>query len=551
MANLDQLVQSIAFGSETPKAASSLGLYLGPDVIYLSETHMSGGKLVVDHMVRIPIPAPADGKSAGATATMNTDFLSDPAKIAGLIRQSMSQLRWKSKNVRVTLSHHLGLLRFFPMPLMERRFLRSAVPLEAKKYIPIPFDMLQHDFQAAKLPPDAAGKQRLGVLIAVTQKKNIANVQGLLTALGLKLTGLEVAPCSVLRLWGAADPQKDAAPYAHVHIDGGAVRIMVVDRGVPVFFREVFLSQDAGLSDLRKIDLSGCLAFVQKQLGLGGVSRLRVSGAIANLNAMADAFGEETGLKTSVQDMPKLLSVKSGDWGGYASLGASAFSLNPETAPLDLAASDRVTDEERQTARDILIAGALAALFFAGAGLLKSATYTYRAQELHQYQRKLDPAVGASLKGMDAAAIDAMLKDMQAQLDQLRAVTAGSRRLKISTVLREIIGAMPDKLWLEHITITNALLGAGSDKNPFDVLLGGHVQDKTVADEQALAFQFKEALIRNPVLGKDFEITISVQKVSTGPEMDDGANQSGLDPKALSEKLEKRTQFELELKMKR
>jgi hypothetical protein len=545
MGSLDQIVEQIAFGSETKKSSGSLGLYLGPDVIYLSETHLSGGKLVVDHMVRIPIPS--EGKNPGATATMNTDFLSDPVKIAGLIRQSMSQLRWKSKNVRVTLSHHLGLLRYFAMPSMDRRFLRSAVPLEAKKYIPIPFDMLAHDFQATRLPPDSTGKQRMGVLIAVTQKKNIANVQGLLAALGLKLTGLEVAPCSVLRLWRSADPQQDASQYAQVHIDGGSVRIMVVDHDVPVFFREVFLSQDVSLGDLRKIDLSGCLAFVQKQLGLGGVTRLRVSGNLADLSGMAEAFAAETGLKATIQDMPKLLSVKSGDWGGYASLGASAFSLSPESSPLDLAASDRVTHEERQTARDILIAAALAAVFFMGAGLIKSASYTYRAQELHQYQHKLDPDVAISLQGMDPNSLDALLKDMQTQLDQLRAVTAGSRHLKISAVLKEIIEAMPDKLWLEHLSITNALMGANTQ--PFDVLLGGHVQDKTVADEQSLAFQFKEALIRNPRLGKDFEITLSVQKMSSGPDNDE--NPQGLDPKALSEKLEKRTQFQLELKAKR
>ncbi|HEX4046770.1 MAG TPA: pilus assembly protein PilM, partial [Elusimicrobiota bacterium] len=286
MSKLDALVEQLAFGADPAKGGSCLGLYLSPEVVYLSETHSAAGKLVVDHMVRIPIPV--ESKAAGATATMNTDFLADPAKIGGMIRQSMSQLRWNSKNVRVTLSHHLGLLRYFAMPGMDRRFLRSAVPLEAKKYIPIPFDVLAHDFSAAPLPSDATGKQRLGILIAVTQKKNIANVQGLLASLGLTLVGLEVAPCSVLRLWQTADPQKDGSAYAHVHIDGGSVRIMVVDHGVPVFFREVFLGADAGAADMRKIDLSGCLAFVQKQLGLATVSRLHVSGNLAGLPALAE-----------------------------------------------------------------------------------------------------------------------------------------------------------------------------------------------------------------------------------------------------------------------
>jgi type IV pilus assembly PilM-like protein len=514
---------------------------LGPDVVYLSETHVSDGKLVVDHMVRIPIPA--DGKGAGGTATMNTDFLADPTKIAGLIRQSMSQLRWNTKNVRVTLSHHLGLLRYFAMPAMERRFLRSAVPLEAKKYIPIPFDLLAYDYAAAPLPPtDAGGKKRTGILIAVTQKKNIEHVQGLLALLKLNLVGLEVAPCSVLRLWQAADPQKDSSAYAHVHIDGGNVRIMVIDRNVPVFFREVFLGEDASLSDMRKIDLSGCLSFVQKQLGLGGVSRLHVSGNLPDLSGLADAFGQETGLKVSIQDTPKLLSVKNADWGGYASLGAST--QPPEAAPqaLNMAAIGRVTDEERQTARDILIAGVVAACILAGAGLLKTATYAYHAQDLHKYQKKLDPGAAMAFTGLQSPGIEGLLREMQQQLGQLHSVVAGNRRLKISEVLKEIIDSMPEKVWLEHISITNDLVASNK---PFTVVLGGHVQDQSVMEEQALAFNFKESLIRNPLLGKAFEISISVQKAN-----EQQLSQAAADSRAYADKLEKRTQFQLELKAK-
>jgi len=538
---LDSLVDQLAFGTEPGKGAACLGLYLAPDVVYLSETHVAGGKLIVDHMVRIPIPQ--EGKAPGATATMNTDFLAEPAKIGGLIRQSMSQLRWNSKNVRVTLSHHLGLLRYFAMPAMERRFLRSAIPLEAKKYIPIPFDLLAHDYSSAPLPNEATGKARLGILIAVTQKKNIENVMGLMKELKLNLIGLEVAPVSVLRMWQAADPQKDGSSFAHVHIDGGSVRIAVIDRGVPVFFREVFLGEDAGVGDMRKIDLSGCLSFVQKQLGLASVSRLAVSGNIAALSALADAFAAETGLKASIQDTPKLLGVKTGDWGGYASLGASISPAPDAPSPLNLAAIGRVTDEERQTARDLLIIGAVFAAFFAVMGIVKTVTYSYNAQELHKYEKALPPDVALSLAGKSPQQIDAQLKDMQAQLNQLRAVINGSHRLTVSAIMKEIIDAMPDKLWFDHMTISNDLV---SSEKPFDIVLGGHVQDKSSFDEQTLAFNFKEALIKNPLLGKNFEISISVQKMADGD-----LTAAASDSKMLAQMLEKRTQFQLELRGKK
>ncbi len=546
MSKFDDLIERLAFGTDPGKGGPCLGLSLAPDVVYVAESRAVAGKLVADHLVRIPIPS--DGKGPSATATMNMDFLEDPAKIGGLIRQSMSQLRWRSKDVRVTLSHHLGLLRYFALPAMDRKFLRSAVRLEAKKYIPIPFDILAHDYSTSPLPPDAGGRQRLGVLIAATQAKSVATVSGLLASLGLNLVGLEVAPCSVLRLWQAVDPQQDASSYAHVHIEGGNVRVMVLERGVPVFFREVFLGQDTGLSDMRKIDLPGSLSFVQKQLGLPAVTRLRVSGNRPDLPGLAGAFAQETGLSVSTRSMSQLLSVKSDDWGAYAALGASAPSPASASPPLNLAASGRVTDEERQSARDILLAGVVAALFFAGAGLWKSATYTYKAQELHRYQKKLDPVIALSLAGLTPPAIDALINDMQRQLGQLQAVGASGRNRQISSVLKEVIAAMPEKLWIEHLSIMADLMATD---RPFEVVLRGHAQGQSVAEEQALAFSFKESLVKNPLLEKSFEVSMSVQKTKNADSDPGAPPKAAPDTKALAEMLERRTQFELELKAKK
>lgn len=539
MARLDQIVEQISFGTASAPAGPSLGLYLSPEVVYLSETHREkGGRLAVDHLVRIPIPA--EGRIPGATATMNTDFLSDPLKIAGLLRQSMSQMRWNSKSVRVTLSHHLGLVRYFSMPAMESRYLRTAVPLEAKKHIPIPFDVLAHDFQAVPLPSDAQGKARIGVLIAVTQRKNIANVQGLLKALGLTLKSLEVAPCSVLRLWQEIDPAKDGAPYIHVHIDGANVRVLVCDRGTPVFFREVFLGGEAVVGDQRKIDLSGCLSFVRRQLNLNDLSQVRVSGDAAALEELRAAFAAETGVAAVIQDTPKLLSLKSGDWGGYACLGASLGDPASPSAALDLCAQDRVTDEERRTARDILIAGAAFALLFAGLGLYHSAAYAYRARELRQY--KIDPDAAAGLSGMAPNAIEEQIKDMRSQADKLSRITNAAGP-KATQALKEIIEAMPANVWLDQIALKNPL--ASDVREAYEITLAGRAQDRSVPDEQALAFQFKENLLKAPTLGKTFDVQISVQKSG-----DDDAGQAALDPQALAKNLEERTKFSLIIRSK-
>ena len=151
MADIDKTIEQLAFGAEGRAAGSSLGLYLSPDVIYLSESHVEkGGKYVVDHLVRIPIPT--DTKNPSGTATMSTDFLNDPLKVAGTIRQTMSQMRWNSKRVRVTLRPP-KLMRYFAMPVMAALPAHRGAPRGERAH-PDPFDVLVHDFR----PPPAVGR---------------------------------------------------------------------------------------------------------------------------------------------------------------------------------------------------------------------------------------------------------------------------------------------------------------------------------------------------------------------------------------------------------
>ncbi len=537
--NIDQLIDTLAFGKGQPTSGPCLGLYLGPETVYIAQTLPGkSGAVAVDHLVRIPIPP--EGKAATGTMTMSTDFLSDPAKVGGLIRQSMSSVRWSSKNVVVTLSHHLGLLRYFPVPAMERRFLRSAVPLEAKKYIPIPFDALAHDFQAGPMPLDAAGKPRLGVLIAVTQNKNLSNIQKLLQSLGLNLIGLEVAPCSVLRLWQCIEPTKGAKPFVQAHFDGGNIRIMICDRGLPVFFREVFLGEETSLNDQRKVDMTGCLSFAQKQLGLTGIAKIKLSGAPAALGAWKDAFTAETGVSTEIQDTAKLLSIKAGDWGGYAAIGASMRPNVSSAVTIDLAAQDRIGEEERRTARDIIIAGIALAALIAGVGLFQATTYKSRAKALNTY--RVEPDVRAALQGLQPAEIDAKLLEMRDQLARLRSVTGGKSQ-PLSSILREIVELMPDNMWLIKFTVAHPL---ASDKGALDLSLSGRVRGATGAEEQDTANQFKQTLLQDPKLGPLFDVQMTLQ---TRPSAPDQAG-SGLDPEALVRKLEERTEFTIDLKGK-
>ncbi|MBI5629467.1 MAG: pilus assembly protein PilM [Elusimicrobia bacterium] len=533
---LDEFIDQLAFGSSTPQVSACLGMYLSPEVIYIAEARIEKGKPLVDHLVRIPVPAPAEAaKQPGAgpsTTSLNTDFLSDGEKLALLIRQSMSQTKWKTKNVMVTLSHHLGLLRYFTMPEINPRFWKSAIPLEAKKYIPIPLDILSHDYQVIALQPDANNKARQGVLIAVTQKKNIAAISTLLQGLELNLVGMEVAPCSVLRLWQSLEPGPLDKPLCQVHFDGGNIRILVADKGLPVFFRELFLGSDVSMGDIRKVDLGGCVAFAQKQLGVAALGQVKVSGAAQALPSWQAAFSQELGLPAGLQDTAALLGIKGGDWGGYASIGTGLRFLRPATMNLDLGRVGKVSEEDHRVARDIFMIAAFLSVCFLALGLGRMGLYRYKSRELARFRR--DPEIEAVFTGKTPQQIEEMIKSLQGQVESVQGL--GIDRVKVSTLLKDVAESLPEKTWITNISLTNPLV-KGSQS--LELRLSGHAVAPSLSQEQDLAFQFKEQLIKSKVVGKTFsDIQLSV----TGKPLADDAVQ-GLDPGALMQRLETRTQF--------
>lgn len=532
--NWEEIVDALAFGAATAKISNCLGLYLSPETVYIAETRYEGGKVSVDHLIRIPVPASEQKGPAGTgTATLNTDFLTDNTKLGALIRQSMSQVRWNSKDVIVTLSHHLALLRYFTMPAIEKRFWRAAVPMEAKKYIPIPFDSLSHDFQVIPQPPDAAGKPRQGALVAVTQRKNLANVTSLLENLGLNLVGMEVAPCSGLRLWEAMDAGARGKTFCQVHFDGGNIRILIADKGLPVFFRELFLGKEAALTDQRKVDLGGCVSFAQKQLGVGQLVQVRVSGAAGNIQQWRDAFAQELGLPVTALDTAASLGIKGGDWGGYAAIGASTRFLAPGAITLDLGRIGQVTEDERRTARNIFVLAAVAAAWFSIVGAFRQMDYQSKARELQKYRR--DPEIEAVFAGKAQGDVDTLFRTMRQQIDSL-SVLGDEKPARMVLLLKDVVDSLPERVWLTRIAIRRGMLKTlGGDD--FEVSLSGNAMAATPRQEQELAFQFKDNLARSPVLGalcKDLQVSIVAAKSQPG---------AALVPAEQQKKLESRTTF--------
>lgn len=539
-ADLDQWVEHLAFGRSIPKLDSCLGLYVGMDSVILSEVRMAAGKPVVGQTVQAAFPRaqPAAGKDARTGGALNTEALADPARLADLIRPAMSKVQWKARHVVVSLSAHFGLHRYFLMPALDRRYWQTAMPAEAKKHIPLPFGELAHDFDVRTL--SVGGKAaRLGILFQVTHRKNLEGIRAMAGKLGWILSGVEVAPCSVARLWNFQACAPPEAAYARVHFDSRGAQILVSEHGWPILFREVHLESEAGLTASRKVDLAGCLDFCRRQLGgVPQLSRIFLSGSNPDPAGWKQAFSQETGLTVETQEEPKVAGLKSAEWGALASAGAALQHLGPTALSLDLSGTGRTSPADKRAASAIfLFSGLGAALLLAWAlGLYGAASM--KSREFRKLRAR-NAGVGAVFEGKTADQIEQTIRQLEEKVRGFEALSGP--KIQLTHVLEDLAGIVPDSLWLNDLSWQSSV-GAEGAGGGGTLGLGGRVAAGDVAAEQDIGIQFRAKLQNDPRFGKLFECGgISVQA-------NPGAG--GFAPGAASQS-EDRTSFKIECKARR
>jgi hypothetical protein len=531
----NDLVEQLAFGSSIPKMDSCLGLFLSPEAIFLCEVGTQNGKPRVLHLLRIPIPTGPVTKDTRMGGSLNTDFLADEERMSGLLQKALSETRWSSKSVRVTLSHHFGILRYFTLPDIERRFWKTAIPTEAKKHIPIPFASLIQDFQTSPLAPGADKKPRLGCLFGVTPIKNLEAIRKLVARIGLNLVGVELAPISSARLLHSISPAGGGEPSAQVHFDDGDIRILVSRGEVPVFYREIFLGPGAPLEDSRKVDIGGCIDFARKQMGITSSIPVRVSGQAADIEGWRALFSQELGTPVTLQELHKPLGLKAGQWGAYAAIGAALRYLIPTSLSLDLSGLGRISDEDRRAVLAIFKLAGTACLLFLCSGAYCSVRLWLQSGRLNSIRRSV--SVSEDFRGKKKADIEADIISMRSKVDSFGVMTA--RQVPLTDILESLTDAVPDALWVTNLVYTNQF-DASARRTERTLSITGNAMAPSAATEQDLVFRFAESLRKSAQFIQAFPlIEPSVQRAENSNDSDS----SSMDPSTVDANQEKRTRF--------
>jgi len=183
----------------------------------------------------------------------------------------------RGRAVQVAVSNQKVIVRNIDMPEMTDAELRGAIEFQAQDYIPIPVDEAVLDFQVLgkRVRPDGASAQE--VLLVAAQKAMIKTFLRALKQAGLKVVGIDVGSCALVRALIPATSVMAGGGDAGVCrgiadvSSAGSTLVVAVD-GVLKFTRFINFSSDRfarALGDDRSIPFDDAQALVQR-VGLQG-----------------------------------------------------------------------------------------------------------------------------------------------------------------------------------------------------------------------------------------------------------------------------------------
>ena len=422
-----------------------LGIYISPKEICFSQIRIGkDSRPEPEHLVKFPTDFPVK-EGMMRPLSLNHDFFSEKAAWLSSFKQAVKKVSWDTTSVVVTLSPQFAILRYFVMPMIERRFWNKSIPLESKKYIPVSFEEVVYDFN----PVPADGGKKLGVLFGLTQRKSVEFITETLKECGLTLAAVEITPVSMERMFGFLDA-KEHDSKGYIHFSENSTYMLFSHGGYPVLYRETESEAGGTMSERKRLDVKGAMQFVDRYVGGKEYKAIAISGDGTDIwQPLTEK--EAAPIPVQVWDPAGASSLKSND---AASLFASAAALRgraPCPVSLDISGISTAAVLEKQVQNYVW----MVTVVLGGLMLLLSLISQSRVLVLSSEITSLK-AKGVNvpeLDGMDAESIQKKISVLQTNSQILDGLVSDVD--PIAPKLAAIADRISPDLWLTNVSYSN------------------------------------------------------------------------------------------------
>jgi len=225
---LDQIMGSLQKSPE-----SVVGIDIGSCFIKVVQIRKKGSKAVLETYGSLAL-GPYDNQPDGSATNLSVE------KISEALLDLIKEANVSTKNVAVAMSSSASLIFILKIPgIVDEGKLPSIVPLEARKYIPVPIDEVSldwflvpkdsYDSQSSLYEKSKGGKvEENEVLVTATHLDTIKKYQDIVSKSGLSAEDFEIEIFSNAR----ASLKRDLLSVALLDIGALRTRLSIMERGV-------------------------------------------------------------------------------------------------------------------------------------------------------------------------------------------------------------------------------------------------------------------------------------------------------------------------------
>lgn len=184
-------------GSFKKKSGSVLGIDIGSSAIKVVQLRKQGPRAILETYGELSL-----GPYSGAEIGQATNLA--PDKIESALRDILKEANTTTKNSALAIAAGASLLSFIKMPDVPQKQLQAMVPIEARKYIPVPIsevaldwwivpkdEQTVSDFEAPD-PSKPAEEKSIEILLVVVHNDTIARTKEIAAAANLDLSFFEI-----------------------------------------------------------------------------------------------------------------------------------------------------------------------------------------------------------------------------------------------------------------------------------------------------------------------------------------------------------------------
>ncbi len=224
------------FAALSPKEGSVIGVDFGSAYLKVVQLRRQGGRAILETYGSLAL-GPYAGVEVGRATRLPID------KQIEALKDLLREARVTTTQACIAIPASSSLVLPIEMPALPESELAQAVPIEARKFVPVPMGEVALDWwllpeepgaaTSADSAPDSASapalpaRRTIRVLISAIHREALTRFDEVGRGAGLTLGSYEVEVFSTLR----ALVSEDLAPHAVLDCAAGETKLSVIDRG--------------------------------------------------------------------------------------------------------------------------------------------------------------------------------------------------------------------------------------------------------------------------------------------------------------------------------